>query len=265
MAWCNSYASRAPKPKAEGSSGDMFGPDPYDINFCFPVNLAALENERVALVPFIPKLHAEPYYKHLAANPDIYRYLPFAPPKSVEEVCEFFEDKFRRSPGCVAFALIDKTRPASEHDVHSPVGGCFAGTLGLIYTSAQNLMTEIALVIVFPEYRRSHVLSNASGLLIQYCLNLPTDAKPGLGLRRVQWMANTRNERSIKAAERFGLKHEATLRWNWVLPEGKEGSEPREGDPAGTPGRDSVILALCWDDWTSGAKEKLNAVMQRTS
>jgi hypothetical protein len=57
--------------------------------------------------------------------------------------------------------------------------------------------------------------------------------------------------------------HEGTIRWSWILPEGKEGKKSREGDPHLGNGRDSVLLAVCWDDWEGGVRERVDQVMQR--
>ncbi|KAF8919145.1 hypothetical protein CPB85DRAFT_881297 [Mucidula mucida] len=50
------------------------------------------------------------------------------------------------------------------------------------------------------------------GLLMQFALNSPSDAKPGMGFRRVVWEASSVNEKSIAAAKRMGLLYEGTLR-----------------------------------------------------
>ncbi|KAF9467591.1 hypothetical protein BDZ94DRAFT_1248489 [Collybia nuda] len=118
---------------------------------------------------------------------------------------------------------------------------------------------------MLPAFRRTHVTSNAIGLLLHYTLDLSTAG--GLGLRRVVWMASVINGPSIGAAERMGFKREAVLRWALVLPEGKEqgnGRERRKGDPReNLVGRDTVVLAICWDDWENGGEEQVNAIMAR--
>lgn len=79
------------------------------------------------------------------------------------------------------------------------------------------------------------------------------------------------NSRSIKLAERLGMKLEAVLRWDRVLPASRiefarKEALLREGDPRGNkPGRDTARLAICWDDWCQGGKEKVEQVMQRIS
>jgi hypothetical protein len=62
----------------------------------------------------------------------------------------------------------------------------------------------------------------------------------------------------------MGMKWEAVLKWDRVLPAGKPGNgrKGREGE-GWKVGRDTVILAICWDDWEGGEREKVRAVMER--
>ena len=97
---------------------------------------------------------------------------------------------------------------------------------------------------------------------MRYCLELPGDG--GLGFRRVQWAANVTNLASVKVAERMGFLHEGTMRWVMVLSEGKEGNKSREGDHLITrPGRDSILLAVCWDDWEGGVREHVDRLIDK--
>ncbi|EJC99183.1 uncharacterized protein FOMMEDRAFT_160755 [Fomitiporia mediterranea MF3/22] len=100
------------------------------------------------------------------------------------------------------------------------------GTIGLSNTSVANQTTEIGFVVVLPEFQRTHVASNAIGLL-HYCLKFSagyatSELKygPRLGLQRVQW-------------------------------EGKTGTSvsPEHQALRAGPGRDALVLSLCWDDW----------------
>jgi len=262
MSWCNNYTHPAiPTAKAVHDASE-----PYDINCAIPLNLAALENERIKLTPFVPKYHAAPFLEQVTKHPQLYRYIPFPLPNNLSDVTKYLESKFKEVPGHVFFAIHDKTRPSSAFEKGVGGGGSFAGTIALINTSIPDLSTEVGVVVIFPDYQRTHVLSNAAGLLIQYCLNLPSDvAAPGIGYRRVQWLANSENVRSIQAAERLGFQKEGTIRWHRVLPEGKEGMKSRGGDPIGEvgPGRHTVVLGICWDDWISGANKKLKTIMER--
>ncbi|KAJ8581967.1 hypothetical protein M405DRAFT_885485 [Rhizopogon salebrosus TDB-379] len=91
----------------------------------------------------------------------------------------------------------------------------------------------------------------------------------GLGLRRVQWQASELNTKSLGVAQKLGLKLEAILRWNRVLPASKasvsNGGKEREGDPRpGTVGRDTAMLAICWDDWENERARVLHAMDRRS-
>lgn len=250
-----------PAPPGEDLTG-CYGPDPYDINFCFPIQDAVLETDRVRLTPFIPRVHGAPYMAQMDAHPALQAENPFEHHSLEKEFLPFFESYVRRNPGWVVFAVIDKLTPDPEHPEWH---GSFAGTVGLINTAAGSLMSEIGWVITFPAFQRTYVTSNSVGILLRYCLELSTASPPGLGLRRVQWTSWTKNAASVKAATRMQLKNEGTNRWKWMTtPPGKEGNRPREGDsqPA-IHGWDVVTLAICADDWEDGGREKVQAVIDR--
>lgn len=102
---------------------------------------------------------------------------------------------------------------------------------------------------------------------MHYALDLPENG--GLGLRRVQWLANKLNNPSVGLAKRLGFQMEGILRWARVLrpseAAGSNGCPERKGDPRpGHKGRDSALLAVCWDDWENGGREKVDAEMNRT-
>ncbi|KAJ7015880.1 hypothetical protein C8F04DRAFT_1246752 [Mycena alexandri] len=134
--------------------------------------------------------------------------------------------------------------------------------------STVHLCTEIGFVITLPRFQRTHVTSNAAGLLLRFALEPP--AAGGLGLRRVAWTANIHNAGSIRGsgAPRVpqGGRYCAGER---VLPTSRtedvgNGGGARAGDPNhGCLGRDTLLLSLCWDDWEGGAREAVNAIMQR--
>jgi len=90
----------------------------------------------------------------------------------------FFRE-FQKISGHILFAIHDKTRPSDKFEQAVGGGGCFAGTIALINTSIPDFSTEVGF-IVFQDFQRTHVFSNAAGLLINYCLNLPSDpVSPG--------------------------------------------------------------------------------------
>lgn len=251
MSYINSYT---PPPPVSISEAELLGPEPYDLNWVFPVLPESLESERVKLVPLIPREHGAHYYTEGAKDPLLWRYYPVAW-RSQQEWLTWLERDTRRNPANVYFAIIDKTRPDATHPGW---GGSLAGALGLFRCSAEHLSAEIAYVAILPAFQRTHVASNAIGILLRYCLELPSASPPGLGLRRVQWCAHTKNLPSARLAERMGFKREAWIRWPIVLPKEltRDGEKPHEDDKWPERfGRHTLMLSVCWDDWQDGVKD----------
>lgn len=238
-------------------------PTAYDTNFCFPVR--ELESERVKLTPFIPDLHADLYFQGSATYPDLYDFIPWQTFTSTSDfVKQVIDSRVQPDAGIVLFAVIDKTRISTSPS--SATSANFAGIIGYMNTSPANLSTEIGYAIILPPFQRTHVTANAIGLLLQYALDLPPH---GLGLRRVQWMANRLNTRSISAVQKLGFKLEGVLRWDRIFVGSKasasNGIKERAGDlRPGTVGTDTAVLALCWDDWET-ERARVLEVMNRKS
>jgi RimJ/RimL family protein N-acetyltransferase len=242
----------------------------FDANFCFQVPLA-LENLRLKLVPWNTAIHSTLFVNSIAPHPELFDWLPFGPFKTRDTFDPWYEGRIQSQTTEVAFAVFDKTRGDDAAG--------FAGMIGLLHSSPAHLSAEIGFLIILPAFQRTHVASNAVGLLLHYCLNPPkgtsgleaeSDSVAGLGLRRVYWSANPLNVRSIKLAERLGMRLEAVLKWDRVLPSDRihfgRKEERRNGDPKkNQPGRDTACLAICWDDWVGGGREKAVRAMDRIS
>lgn len=191
--------------------------------------------------------------------------MPLGPYSTASDfVSDFFVNLPQQLPEWMMFAVIDKTRPASAEDDE----GELAGIICYLNTSMTHLSTEIGAVVILPPYHRTHVTTNAAGLMLQFALRGVQDG--GLGLRRVQWQASTMNGASIRVAERLGFQREAVLRWHFVFPQGAKNNKVGNGRPLppgsreGDLGRDTVVLSMCWDDWEQGAREKAEEAMSRT-
>ncbi|KAH9954590.1 acyl-CoA N-acyltransferase [Russula dissimulans] len=238
MSYVNSYKASDTPALLPG----YYGPDPYDINWIMPLHQTTLESERVKVTPFIPALHAKEYAEQTAAHPELHRWFPFDV-SSLDKILTEVELRVRRDPTWILFAIIDKAREDK-----------LAGLIGLRHTSPENLSTEMGWTVVFPAFQRTYVTSNAMGLVLHYCFELPsTPQRPGLGLRRVQWTTFTDNEASWRGAKRMGFREEGVLRWSGVN---------REGDPKSPQaGRNSAILSLCADDWENGGREHVRGLM----
>ena len=247
MSFINSYKP----PVLQRVTNTLFD-GPYDLNSNIPIP-HSLETERVQLVPFLPATHAEVFFAAYSAAPELERYLPTSWP-DFPSLLTFLEE-YRTKPDAIFFAILDKTKGASLEK-------SMAGIIGFISCSPQNLAAEIAPVIIFPAFQRTFVSSNAIGLMMKYALDLPEDG--GIGFRRVVWSANPGNLASIKAAERMGFTQEGVKCWSWVLPLGKDGGkEPVDGKRGQGQGRDSVVFAMCWDDWEGGGREHVTKVINR--
>ncbi|KAI0086039.1 acyl-CoA N-acyltransferase [Irpex rosettiformis] len=257
MSFTNSYTP--PLPHKPLDKNELYGPEPYDINFVYPLHLPSLETPRVKLTPFIPRVHGDHFWSQVESNLELFRYYPFTFP-SKEDFLTLMEVKIRQNPNNVLLAIIDKTKPDLEHPEFE--GGSFAGLIGLINSVPANLCTEIGFVAVLPPFQRTHVASNAVGAILKYCLELPSAEFPGLGLRRVEWKAHSKNLASARLAERMGFSREGLLRWQMAVPPAlaKDGKKPRDGDKwPDHYGRDTVILSVSWEDWVNG----VNGVAQK--
>ncbi|EJD06858.1 uncharacterized protein FOMMEDRAFT_33555, partial [Fomitiporia mediterranea MF3/22] len=235
-------------------------------NFVFPIR--DLESARVKLTPFDPLLHGEEYFQKSKEAPELYKYYTSGPFNSKEDFFdEYVEERIRKDPNAILFAILDKTSKRFVSRVEERQDQLIslpedtprlAGTIGLLNTKVVNQSTEMGFVVVFPEFQKTHVTSNAIGLLLHYCLELPAEhAKgelkydPGLGLRRVQWQAHGENAQSVRSAERMRFRKEGLIRWDRPMREGKIGmhvSPERAALRAGV-GIHSWMLSLCWDDW----------------
>jgi len=186
---------------------------------------------------------------------------PFA---SKDEFIRIFIEGMTNSHHEMAtFAIIDKTRSPSPEDAE----GALAGMTSYMCTSTTHLSTEMGYLIVLPPFQRTHVTTNAVGLMLQNAF-APVE-RGGMDLKRVVWNASSANPPSICAAERLGFRREAVLRWNRLNRGGKKrfkvgnGREPPDGTAPDDVWRDTVVLSLCWDDWATGAKDRVESEMGR--
>ncbi|KAB5595005.1 hypothetical protein CTheo_1638 [Ceratobasidium theobromae] len=260
----NNYVPPPPK-------GPVVLPDPnepFDINFRYPVR--ELESDRLKLVPFVPSVHGQTFFKRLQSHPEIYEYLPWNPSNTVRDFEEHFETKVRSDPTWFVFAVLDKSKivPGQADPPRALIAvessHALAGTIGYLRAAPELASVEIGYVIVLPAYQRTFVSTHAIGLVLQYALEQPKHG--GLGLRRVQWQAHADNAVSIRAAQRMGLKLEGVLRWDRIVSIDKVNAiRAREDDVLPLPGRHTAMLAMCWDDWESGGREHVQKMMERTS
>jgi RimJ/RimL family protein N-acetyltransferase len=118
--------------------------------------------------------------------------------ESLQDYLDRFEAA-RADPKCLTFVVADKRGPPE-----AGLPGAIAGHIGYLRSDFPHLCTEIGLVITLPAYQRTHVTSNAVGLLLQYALHQPNHASaPGMGMRRVEWRTHHANA-ALAACTRAG-------------------------------------------------------------
>ncbi|CAI7609782.1 unnamed protein product [Penicillium pancosmium] len=232
------------------------------IDFCFPVR--ELSDDLVKLTPFNVSKHAKRFFDGSKDHPELYMYMSIGPFDTEQEfVTKFIENFVNAQPSVVCFAVIDKKKPPSMVDPE----GELAGMVSYMAASAAHLSAEVGYIIILPRYQRTHVTTHAVGLLLHYALDSPEQG--GLGLRRMQWLADPPNKASLSAAQRMGFQLEGILRWNKVVPDAdargkihngrKKPSYGEEKDG----GRDTAYLSLCWDDWLGGKREVVDELLCR--
>jgi RimJ/RimL family protein N-acetyltransferase len=196
----------------------------------------------------------------IKSNPDIFTYISFPVIETEADFISSVYDKIRTSPEECLYIVIDKI-PASGEEKPS---GKYAGVISLSATSPVNAVTEIG-AIIFPEFQRTHVATNAIGLILLYTLDPPSTG--GLGLRRVEWKCHAGNAASRRAALRMGFEFEGIARWQRVIPRGTialpvEALEKRNGTKGELPGRHTAVFSIVWDEWDE-KRPKVVAQMER--
>ena len=175
------------------------------------------------------------------------------------EMQDFYDKIIKPSLADCLYAIFDKVTAGGKENTNNN----FAGTIALMATSPENAVTEIG-VLIFPEFQRTHVGTNAIGLILQWLLDPPSEG--GLGLRRVEWKTHTENAASRRTAERLGFEFEGIARWQRVFA-GKvglpvEALEKRNGTKGEVPGRHTATYSIVWDEWDD-KRPKVVALMER--
>ncbi|KAI0777389.1 acyl-CoA N-acyltransferase [Trametes elegans] len=252
MSYVDSYSP--PPPESHLPHSELYGPDPYDITYAFPLPEETLDTPSLKLVPSGCQLELFRYYPRVWHTPPAF-------PASLERF-------FPRNPHPTYFAVIDKTRPDAAHPRR---GGGLAGGVGLPSVSPANLQIAPGSILVFPEFQRTHVARAMVAVCLNYILQLPSASPPGVGSRRAQWCANALNARSVGLAERMGFRREATLRHAIVLPDelapygrkGRPGDDDDDDEILKQSSGDTAVLSVCWDDWENGGREKVQAFIPK--
>jgi RimJ/RimL family protein N-acetyltransferase len=138
-----------------------------------------LENGLVALEPFDPTKHVTQFVKVIKdTRAELFKYISFPVIETEADFIRELYDNISMSPGDCIYAIFDKTSEHGEENSN------YAGVISLTATNPANAVTEMG-VLIFPAFQRTHISTNAIGLLLLWILDPPSAG--GLGLRRVEW------------------------------------------------------------------------------
>lgn len=188
---------------------------------------------------------------------DTFRYTPFPPIHSADQLKEMFYADFGPASTERIYAVYDKRRPRDSDQDH-------AGLVGVSAKESKNKTIELG-CLLFSEYHGTSLATNAVGLALLWSLDPPSLG--GMGLRRVEWKCHSQNAASRGLAERLGFELEGISRWERLFPEGElslsvEALEKRNGKKEEIAGRHTAIYSLVWDEWDE-KRPKLVAMMNK--
>lgn len=112
----------------------------------------------------------------------------------------------------------------------------YAGSTRFYDIQPENDMLQLGYTWYGEKFRGTGLNKHCKFLLLQFAFET-------LGMMRVEFRADARNERSIAAMKSIGCKAEGILRSNMWLEDGGR--------------RDSIILSILKDEWESGVKDNL--------
>jgi len=156
-----------------------------------------LEGERVRLVPLDPDRHAEDLLAAAAGDPELWRYLPYGP----------FADAGALRGWLAEHA--DSTDPLFLAVLDAATGRA-GGVVSFLRPEPEHGSVEIGHIWFGAPLQRSPAATEAISLLARHAFD-------DLGYRRLEWKCDAANERSRRAAERFGFTFEGVFRQHMIV------------------------------------------------
>lgn len=163
----------------------------------FPVSL---EGQRV-IVQAMDETHKEELLA-CGNHPDIWTYLPNAM-NGIEDMSAFVDSALQGKQSGLEFPFV----------VYDKVLEKLVGSTRYLNVSASNRNVEIGYTWYSPEVWRTRINTECKYLLLKCCFE-------ALGMVRVQFKADVRNDRSNAAILRIGAVKEGVLRQDRILPDG---------------------------------------------
>jgi len=161
-----------------------------------------MESKRVILRPLQQK-DAQSLYKNVGTDPEIFQWITFAGPKSMEDYENLTARLIKES----------ETDQRKSFAVLLKENNEIIGHTSYMDYQERNKSIEIGTTFYAKNYRRSFVNSECKLLLL-------TDAFEIQKLHRVTLKTDGKNERSKTAISRIGATYEGALRENMQRPDG---------------------------------------------
>lgn len=156
-----------------------------------------LQGRYVRLEPLNVQQHTAPLYAAQASGDDrLWLYLPYGPFDD-EEAFRAYIEKMAATVDPLAFAVV-------------PTGGDQAGLVTYLRIENVTGSIEIGHIWYGANIQRSPVTTEVVYLLAKHALD-------DLGYRRLEWKCHNRNERSKRAALRFGFTFEGVFRNHMIV------------------------------------------------
>ncbi|MFJ6380047.1 GNAT family N-acetyltransferase [Kitasatospora sp. NPDC092039] len=189
-----------------------------------------LTGRHIRLEP-LERRHLADLWTAVGSDPEVWRWTMSLPPASEEEFGAILDERVAEAAAgeSVNFAAVDLA------------GGRAVGVTGYHDYSERDESVEIGGTWYARSVWRTAVNTEAKLLLLSHAFE-------DLGMGRVFWKTDARNERSRAAVLRLGARYEGTLRRHRLRPDGSW--------------RDSVYFSMLADEWPT-AKSRLTERLSR--
>jgi len=185
-----------------------------------------LEDERVRLAP-LKETDFEFLLPFALNEPDTWKYSQISA-KGDQGMRKFISTALANRAAGKEYAFI----------VFDKQGNEYTGSTRFYDIQPENGMLQLGYTWYGEKFRGTGLNKHCKFLLLQFAFG-------ELGMQRVEFRADARNERSIAAMKSLGCKVDGILRSHMWLEDGSR--------------RDSIVLSILKDEWESTVKENLKA------
>jgi len=157
-----------------------------------------LEGRFVTVLPTDPERDAAPLFEVLrSGDPVLWDYLPYGP---FEDEAEFaiWLSAHVRAPGLFPRTIVNRGN------------GMPVGNASFMSIAQDHGDLEIGNIFFSPTLQRTRMATEAMYLMMRHAFD-------DLGYRRVVWKCDANNARSMRAATRYGFRHEGHFRQHKVI------------------------------------------------